>query len=251
MEESSTINSLKIFNSDDIKLKIDIVNNGPLPIKGNDFGFSYNLIQHTENRSLSNIYNDFIERNADSEYYIIFDQDTIINHDYKDLVKSLNGSDFDIYVPKVIVNKNMIYPIGNIAENRFRTIASGLIINKKTCDYFKHKFNNVFDERFVFYGVDSTFFMRLKEFRKSIKVSCSGSICHSLSRLENNDSPFRVKERSYDFGLTNRHYMTPLQLLKFVYFLFSAPLHVGKYKNLKISYVFKAFFSGKHYKNTL
>lgn len=254
--QSKTIKTISnILSIEDVSFNIDIVNNGPRKIEVPKLNFNYTFIEHIENRSLSKIYNMFITRNQ-SDFYIVFDQDTGINSSIKDLIQKIIIEPSDIAFPSILSNGQEYYPlglhhgVGTIPKNRiFRTIASGLVISHQLKQRCLDKYGSIFDERFYLYGVDTSFCYRLSMLNILPTYTWCGSIEHSLSRVEGDISEFRMKERSYDFGLTCRHYFSWSWGLKLTYFILTNPLGIGKYKNLRFEYVFKAFWSGKHFKN--
>lgn len=75
-------------------------------------------------------------------------------------------------------------------------------------------------------------------------------VLHSLSRLENEAikvKQFRIKERSYDQGLTLRYYFC-----KFTFLLSQKKLLaklIFNKSDISLIYFAKAYFSGKHYKS--
>jgi len=261
LEESKTLTSLLDFD-DFNKLSLHIINNGPVEVPIDLVSGYDNVIvsqDNLSNRSLSKIYNDFYASN-NSDYYIIFDQDTNVTDSYKDFLSSLNSGilNADLFLPIITCNNKIYYPMtnGKVISQRnslvknVRSIASGLVVSKNACLAIEKKYSNLFDVRFYFYGVDSSFFYRVNSLGLSCKVA--GELKHSLSRLESIDSmsSFRIKERSFDFGLTTRHYCNADRLFKFVYFIFTNPLNIGKYKYLSFKYVLSALVSGKHYRDT-
>ncbi|MCG3760579.1 hypothetical protein EXA21_09075 [Vibrio cincinnatiensis] len=260
LEDSKTL--LSLFSCEKINnYKICIVNNGP-SVLGDNFLFNFPNVELRQdcldNRSLSIIYNEFISTYP-SDYYVIFDHDTDISDSYFELLDDVLCKRLvkDVYLPIIYDNNIRYYPVTNgkvFSElageiGNARTIASGVIFSNEIVDKVSGCFGNVFDTRFYFYGVDSTFFFRLNHLGVTYYVT--SSLNHSLSRNEKNEdsSYFRIKERSYDFGLTVRHYFSLMNLAKIIYFIFTKPFKVGKYKSLKISYVLDALVTGKHYKN--
>ncbi|MHC3137755.1 glycosyltransferase family 2 protein [Acinetobacter nosocomialis] len=104
LKESSTLQSLLSFTHPLDHLVI--INNGPKNIIVDDFfeklrdkHLKVTLENHLQNKPLSWIYNDLIEGD-DADYYVLFDDDTIINAEYeKHLFETLN--DIDIEFPKI------------------------------------------------------------------------------------------------------------------------------------------------------
>ncbi|HGZ2296241.1 TPA: hypothetical protein ACN03A_004509, partial [Shigella boydii] len=228
--------------------------NGPREIAFNlttDY-YTLKVCQTINNESLSYIYNLFINE-VESEKYILLDHDSILKYDY--VLECLNSTS-DCIIPNIIVGNNIqspkTYSIQSFNKgNTVLAIGSGICISKKLCEKLRQVFGDVFDSRFYFYGVDSTFFLRLNKIGESefIKIS-ECVVLHSLSRLENEAikvKQFRIKERSYDQGLTLRYYFC-----KFTFFTVAKKLLaklIFNKSDISLIYFAKAYFSGKHYKS--
>ncbi|MEY0174293.1 hypothetical protein AB7W14_03890 [Providencia rettgeri] len=132
------------------------------------------------------------------------------------------------------------------------TIGSGLIIGKDIIDIISRKYQNTFDDRFLLYGVDTTFCYRLQECHlyKHI-VICSG-FEHSLSRLEKEESTikhFRRKERSIDIGLRIKFYYKKTTWPKHILLLLLSNLKkriLRKKQEYYFIKILKTIIKGKH-----
>ena len=117
-EESKTLQSLMRFSHQLDQLLI--VNNGPESLDSHDSFFIALSKKHKhvefenqiQNKPLSWIYNDFIN-SIDSDYYVLFDDDTEINLDYENFLFQMNNIDLEL--PKIIsiIDKKQYYPKHN------------------------------------------------------------------------------------------------------------------------------------------
>ncbi|MEV3826268.1 hypothetical protein RI837_13780 [Aeromonas caviae] len=251
-DESKTLQSLNKCSVDE-RVKIIIWNNGPKEIitAGN-----YEVIQTIQNLPLSVIYNKFIE-SFDSERFVLFDHDSTIHQEYIDiLLKACNEA---IYLPVIYSNGEAIYPIYKdsffskkitinddcelITPKMLMSIASGLSISATLVAKFKLLYGNVFDERFKFYGVDTSFFIRA--LKNNERFIINSSLNHSLSRLEKESEQrtlFRKKERLIDACLIFKNYYSFGTLLRLVMFFKNNKAYVLA----NVSIVLRCIFSGKH-----
>lgn len=221
-EESKTLQSLIKFSHQLDQLLI--VNNGPENLDIHDPFFVALSKKHKhvefenqiQNKPLSWIYNDFID-SIDSDYYVLFDDDTEINLDYESFLFQMNNIDLEL--PKIIsiIGKKQYYPKHNeqiVFENgliksggELFSIGSGLIISNKIKNTFKKHNLELFDSRFALYGVDFSFFRRLNKMKEdSFLISSQNFLNHSLSGAEKVISKWRAKERLYDEVLTIKYY---------------------------------------------
>ncbi|WP_042859237.1 hypothetical protein [Dickeya sp. NCPPB 3274] len=226
LNESKTLNSLlQCKYCSDVSLKI--LNNGPKEIKTNDGLFqalvsSFKVVMlesRLENAPLSKLYNEFINGNIDSDYFVILDDDSQLDDDF---IFNIYKTDADIIIPRILSvdDGRFYYPTqqgvvvaheGWVDLSSLMSISSGLTISKKLVYSMLSHYPDVFDERFSLYGIDTSFFLRLRSIVKSdsslLLAKCISLICHSLSRVQKeNVSQFRVIERLYDFAITARHY---------------------------------------------
>lgn len=257
---SKTINSFLRSNLIHKNINVIIYNNGPVFIDSNLSSTYKNIqvIQDISNRALSTIYNEFIEENP-SKYYAIYDHDSILTNAYLfEIINIIEKRQYDLYVPYIkcsgvltgpSVNGKVVNSSSN--KNRLIGIASGIVFSDSIVLLLKSKFKSVFDEHFYLYGVDTSFFLRLRRINKTSSALILSEIHHSLSRLESTEcaSLFRRKERSYDLGLTIRHYFSLEYLARFLLLIFCKLFNKGKYKNLIFKDVLLALIRGKHYRS--
>lgn len=205
--DSSTVVTLsKFIKENEIEHKIILWNNGPHAIKKLDLGFEYEIKQDLTNRPLSFIYNLFISHN-DADKYVFLDDDTQITEDY---FSKISKRSFDLLVPDIIVGHQKLYPVKfKKYSSNFVSIGSGICCSRGLCTKLKDEFGKAFDERFLFYGVDTTFFYRVNTI-SDIQIINEGTLIHSLSRLDINEknNSFRLYERCVDIALQNRYYFS-------------------------------------------
>ncbi|MDO6635796.1 hypothetical protein Q4540_04725 [Pseudoalteromonas carrageenovora] len=268
INQSSTISSIVDSSARYTNTKIVIWNNGPEPLKERNtsslsaLGYKVEIMETLNNESLAVIYNRFIDV-VKADKYILLDDDSKLNDDYINASRS-NGKN-NVAMPLISSNGVIEAPFINYVPYRLTleiaptdkiiTIGSGLVIGSQIAAQIKDKHGDIFDERFYLYGVDSTFCLRLFALKLTDKIRLIDGFDHSLSRLEREDkgiTEFRLKERSYDTGLTLRYYYPPL---KAVYSLFRITITNFKKTLLKeapcdnLVYLYKSFFSGKHYRD--
>ncbi|MEZ9898974.1 hypothetical protein AB4379_16100 [Vibrio breoganii] len=223
-----------------------IWNNGPKKLNHFDFEFNYKVINTVGNISLSVIYNKFVELTK-SERYIFLDDDSKINDKYMNDINFING--MSIGIPKLTSNGQTISPIYNNVTRTNYFILSGLVFTRQTVDSLIDRFGCLFDTRFYFYGVDSTFSERLKRV-PHIKQTEIRGFQHSLSNhnVESREvKEFRRKESAYCVGIYTRHYVSINTVLStFRELVFRAIKMDLKW----FVFFIKALFSGKHYKDT-
>ena len=222
IDESETIQKLSEYVPDSVKLKI--YNNGPNLISSKSHlldkmkaeGWCVSLEEDLDNSPLSSIYNDFINENETSDFYMILDDDSDI--DLKNVITSLSpGLDLMLPIIKDKIENKVIYPEVNglvlqhyniKSNDELISISSGLVLSKKIINLYKKELKFVFDERFCLYGVDTSFFRNLNiiKAKTPIKIVFYGPMFHELSRLKTGYSAFRYKERLFDAILINRNY---------------------------------------------
>lgn len=260
LRESKTLTSL--LSSDCYDFDLSIVNNGPEEIFLDD-GFLFklkenirnvSLVNILENAPLSKIYNNFICENKNSNYYVLFDDDSEFESDFLRKISLSNAllvlpriysiDDFKYYYP--IEADAVIVDEREIIVNDLMSISSGLAIKKELITYFYNHYNGkVFDERFALYGIDTSFFLRLRVISKSeiISIESLSTLRHSLSRVAAEKSERRNIERLYDTAITARHYPFFIKKSHFIkiilYYLFKL-----KFKYALILIYF--FLKGKH-----
>lgn len=261
VSDSQTIASLLNHWSNKKDLHLDIINNGPSLIDEVPLGIkgTFKYFQYLENRRLSSLYNEFLERN-ESEYYVILDDDSVLTEKYFESLESLKKQSpyADFALPKILSDGKCVYPkkidrnskqISN--RDGVMSISSGLVIRQRLVLQYIKQYGKVFDERFYLYGVDSSFFDRLLSLDQEVFGCYAGNIVHSLSSNEEEAQivrAFRSLERSNDFALSTRYYFNVHKCIRLVYFIFTNPLGIGKFKLLSFHEVLKTMLSGIHYR---
>lgn len=265
--ESNTINTLMESKAQYPNARLVIWNNGPQQLKSRDctllqsLGYDVVLEETLNNESLAVIYNKFISGNR-AEKYILLDDDSALNAEY--ILASSQSKPTDISMPLISsegkvetphINGKPYSPETELTSNsKVITIGSGLVIGDDITDILKENYNDVFDERFYLYGVDTTFCLRIFNSKLANRINIISGFNHSLSRLEKEDlktTKFRRLERSYDQGLTLKYYYP---LSKAIYILFQRSYHTSKRKlsmqphDIDFLPLFKAFLFGKHYR---
>jgi hypothetical protein len=248
---------LELYNNGDLVkgCKVVIWNNGPnsisfeLPYNNGDVEWFFE--ESINNMSLAKIYNQFISSYS-AERYVILDYDTKPNSNYIYDVLSLSIDKIGIPIIKnkgVVqsprVNRGFSLPPYRKTDS-ISAIGSGLNFSNKTVEMFINEYGNVFDDRFVLYGIDSTFFIRLARIGLNDELVLCSEIQHSLSRLENEGSgvtEFRRIERGYDFGLQLRFYFRFKLLVSFFKILIFS---LGRNNSISVWHIFSSFIRGYH-----
>ncbi|HIG2990677.1 hypothetical protein M2Y83_25860 [Klebsiella pneumoniae] len=264
---NKTLESLMSVN---LKKKHDLIifNNGPVSINDSCFECvdllkkkfkAFSLYEDLSNAPLSSIYNYFLEEN-DYDRYILLDDDTMFpSCFFDDMDETLLEHKFlDLQLPRIIENSNkkQYYPRcgRNIIEpgplnekDEFFSVGSGLIIYKSLIEKFKKNNIELFDTRFALYGVDYSFFRRLRMLRKKgvfFNIVVNSEIFHSMSSVNPKVEQWRKKERMYDHVLTIKHYGgMGVKYLK----LFKLILHYLNTKDLMlVIYSIEVYIKGIH-----
>lgn len=242
VNESSTINSFsKLMSRHDFEFEMLVWNNGPNVVNKDIIDVPYTIKQDLSNRSLSEVYNEFID-NIIADKYVILDDDTEIAENY---IQAVYNKKFSLLLPNIIANDSKIYPIVlKLNPPKYISIGSGICLSRELAQVMKNKYRTVFDERFLFYGVDVTFFYRVNALEVTSLLNI-GNINHSLSRLDkkSKNNAFRLKERCADLALQNRYYTSQKTLRSGIKFLCQMIF------NLKIVYVvmfFHILIKGRH-----
>lgn len=223
--ESATLRSL--LRTDLEISKLIIQNNGPRTLNADSTIESLRskyknikIVQEINNAPLSHLYNDFID-NLDSDWYMILDDDTVLPESYEThLSKKKTKPDIILPIIRSRKQNKIIYPVVNnnaITEcndfilkegDSIFSIGSALIISDRVKHLFKNKSQNIFDNRYAIYGVDFSFFRRLKNINLNgdITLRVTTQIEHDLSSDNIKQEKWRVEERIIDAVLTLRHY---------------------------------------------
>lgn len=266
--ESKTLTRLLEFSNIIKGSKVVLWNNGPNCLY--EVGvfepytdkLSFEFKETVNNESLSKIYNAFIKEN-NSDFYVILDDDSDLTLDYITELVDLEEKCL-IATPIISDNNNFHYPVyqGKVVDKAPKfaseplfSIGSGLVISHELKLFFLKTYGEVFDERFYFYGVDTSFFYRLFLNKLTGEIKVINGFEHSLSKLSKSQSlsKFRKLERSYDWGMQLRWYcgfgvaiksLTSLCLKNFLRTVFK------QQKLLSFRATFSAYVKGTHYKNT-
>lgn len=263
LNESTTLQSL--LTSTHAIQELVIVNNGPEQLDEDEFFFALKqkhsqvyLENYLQNKPLSWIYNDLIEK-YDADYYVLFDDDTIINSQYENhLFNTLDQTDIEF--PKIfarvehvqhfpVLNNALLKDSGELSNiETIFSVGSGLILSKRLKYIFIERFGHVFDQHFAFYGVDSTFFIRLNLLLSEnipFKITSCSYLNHGLSLTEEALTPWRKREFIYENTLKVKYYSgnTFMARLKFIRLMYRKLSHF-EFSDLKL--VIKTFLSGKH-----
>ncbi|WPH16062.1 glycosyltransferase family protein [Variovorax paradoxus] len=262
--ESKTISSLNsALKANCRNIELVVWNNGPekLEIESGNLlpdaqEIAIKFFETVENRPLSDIYNEFLSMSYDR--FVIFDDDSVVEQSYATAIQTEAG--FDLLIPRAICNGRQESPrIGSrpldvdrcedkSEDSNVFAISSGLCISASLREKFLKIYGQVFDENFVFYGVDATFFYRLRTIRRrqAVKISYGGQILHSLSRLDTlagESSKFRRLERSCDIALQLRYYPSFFVLRVFVKKVIGGFFGVANYDSLLMV---KTLISSRH-----
>lgn len=256
---SVSISSILSCDSLD-KVSLTIVNNGPRKIKGlNDFIDTYieifrhiSIIESIDNRPLSKLYNEFLNDNAGNDSFVILDGDSCFEHDY--FSRIINKS-FDLYVPRILsvedgkyyyptLYKNVVSSEGVLPSQGLMSISSGLVIHSTVVSLMRKKYRKVFDESFALYGVDTSFFLRLRDLKVELNIFCGSVIMHSLSRVKKEEvSAFRFRERLYDAAIIARRYPN---IDRVIYFLKRLLKSIILFRITDVYSLIYCFIKGKH-----
>lgn len=254
--DSATIESLLKNITNDFNSKIIIWNNGNTCCEFDHLdlcGCNVELIDNRSNQSLAKIYNSIISR-VNSNKYILLDDDSLLTKGYfKDLFTSKINT---VCIPVITAGSCIISPtalkghfsLGYLSRDTvLQGIGSGLALSRYIIDDILMTQDAVFDERFFLYGVDSVFFKKLFSLDKNQYISMIKGFEHDLSRLDKkNNTSFRIKERSYAFGLYCRYYPDRKNLISLLILTLKRIYHKDDMYSIK--YIFKAILSGNHYR---
>lgn len=249
-----------------LNTKVVIWNNGPSSVQFtdsesmfNEYGYCFEYIESLNNCSLAEIYNEVFDRNH-ALRYIILDHDSQISDVYLKDVSLISSN--EVGMPKIYVNNTLVNPCidmrpienppDDLGSKIITTIGSGLVIGNSIASLIKENFGNVFDERFVLYGVDTTFCYRLSMLKIQNPIKIIHGFEHSLSRLGLEKERietlvFRKKERSCDLGLRIRFYRAGRVSGLFSFFLsFFKRLVLRKEQQYNFFIVISCILLGKH-----
>ncbi|HEC2555558.1 TPA: hypothetical protein R2K53_001285 [Raoultella ornithinolytica] len=257
--ESATLQSL--LNKHEDNSVLTIYNNGPDNINENDLVIkklslcfsSVDIIQDLSNKPLSILYNDFLSR--DGECFFLFDDDTNVPDGY--FTSSNESVDIRVPIIKTSMGEIMYPKVGSkvvtseytVPEDVFvYSIGSGLVIYKSLIEVFTKLNLKLFDERYALYGVDVSLFRRIMKLKKSgeqIIIKVEKEMVHSLSRVDESPSPFRLRERLIDNVITLRHYpKSKISSTLFFIKMFTKRLFMFRFSEILL--MFNILIKGKH-----
>lgn len=198
---SQTLSCLKKYSK---QIKIIVFDNSTTDFHNNDYCKKNNLEYYTfyENVGLSKAYNyiiDNIEKKA-KDYLIILDDDTNLTDEYIQEVLQQIKFDYDVLLPIVTTNNQIISPsntqfncrvkkindIDNVNLNKVTAINSGMVI--KMIIYNSIRYN---EEIFLDY-VDHEFMRKIRKNIKKIYIMKS-EIKQNFSMYEKVDKTSRLK----------------------------------------------------------
>jgi len=262
--ESETLRSILKHCKKTNNTQLVVWNNGPEKIKSYekvklDLEKKFDnveLRQTIENRALSEIYNLFIKDYC-ADRYIILDHDSTLNERY--LNDALSENEIGVGVPIITSEGKTQSPSFKVrkgfesgpytSKDRIVGIGSGVVISHNTAIKLCKHYGNVFDTRFLLYGVDTSFFFRVRGLGLNSHIKLLEGFEHNLSRLEkesDSKTHFRKLERSYAIGLCTRFYFSHcrFEFLKII-------IRKLRLKDtLYIRTIVKTLFSGKHPRHT-
>jgi hypothetical protein len=234
-----------------------IYNNGPLEIKSETYLDKHNikLIQSRANNSLAIIYNQFL-LSVSATRFVFFDHDTEITSLYIDRVSALAHSNIGLPLIRShakyrspSINNRPLMKTGKVCIRGLDAIGSGLVIGSEVVEILTRQYGKVFDERFLLYGVDTTFFDRCRTCPEITFVVVLPELNHSLSRLENESlsiSSFRKIERSAAIGMRMRHYFPLSKSIISIVKYFLVSLFCNRNKHISAKLILKYFVLGKY-----
>lgn len=261
--ESKTLNSLLASLKPETNCQIVLWNNGPKEFSEqathsvNEAPFDIKIVETLNNIKLSSVYNRFSSM-VRASVFVYLDDDSVVGENY--LVSLLKTDSSSIGVPFIKSYNKIEAPKvnGKVIGEDYKvlkdddfilSIGSGLAVGCKKLEAIKSKFGDIFDEKFYLYGIDTTFFYRIKQLNFNKDIQLLSYIEHSLSRLETEEkavTDFRKKERCYDVGLQWRYYFP---LAKSLYYILRLAYQTISSKDVqKLKYTSLAFFTGKHYR---
>ncbi|HHO8474704.1 TPA: hypothetical protein ACRX0N_001642 [Klebsiella pneumoniae] len=260
-EPSESVTLQSLLNMHECNSALTIYNNGPANIDENDLVInklllcfsSVDIVQDLSNKPLSVLYNNFLNRDGDR--FFLFDDDTNVPNGYL----SCSEENIDVRIPIIRTSANEImYPkIGSkvitseciVPEDVFiYSIGSGLVIYKSLVELFTKLNLKLFDERYALYGVDVSLFrriMKVKESGEQVVIKVEKEMIHSLSRIDESPSSFRLRERLIDNVITLRHYpKSKTSSIVFFMKMFMKRLFMFRFKEVFL--MFNILIKGKH-----
>ena len=255
LQDSVTIRTLmdwyeSLSDFDKTTINITVINNGPECISSESHSEGIELFNYIENKPLSKLYNNFLNMNS-FDYGVLLDDDSTLTRNYLDAVTSFNG---DVGLPILKYKNQIISPLisGKVirttlkSKDKLLAAGSGLVLSNSFANEIKDEFNTIFDESFALYGVDTSLFLRMRILGFIDRVDIIEGFEHSFSKMTEESSDinhFRNVERSYEFGLMLRHYISFGLVIKFFVTVLKAVSGKSRFSLLSIV---KTIFLGKH-----
>jgi GT2 family glycosyltransferase len=219
LESSNTLQSLlssqaAIFHNS----RLIIINNGPcivtegllneLEVKFSEIHFHQLVV----NSSLARIYNVFI-KSYGAKYHMLLDDDSSLSSEFfLELGPAFIATKYDVFIPRIKCGGVDFYPcyikdkiISTVSEltdidgsYELQSITSGLVISNGLYEKFLSQYGDCFDERFILYCIDTSFFHRLHD-SKFKCLTLNYILEHDLSHVTNkttSESSFRKDDIS-------------------------------------------------------
>ncbi len=191
-------------------IKLCIWDNSPIPMLDkevlNNIYANSAYYHYPTNAPLSFAYNRIADNNKDSDYIMIFDQDSMITSEYVD--KVLYGieqcPDINLFIPRIIHNGTVLSPAKRYLHRGkfpYETNIHGIISSKKfigimsgMCVRINLITNRIvrFDENLRLYGIDSKFSLDYSR-RMSNLMVIDHTLGHNLSIFEEEDIETKKK----------------------------------------------------------
>jgi hypothetical protein len=269
ISSSGTVTSLLASHFQFNKTRIVLWNNGPKELSNKDcsmlesLGYDVVIKETINNESLAVIYNQFLAENK-ADKYILLDDDSNLTESYiaasSEITSNTLGMPLITFLDKPrypkVSRKRCSLNTTFTKKDKVVTIGSGLVIGDNIVQKLREKYDNfVFDQRFYLYGIDTTFCHRVFVSGLGETIKIIPGFDHRLSLFEKETEEktnFRKRERSCEKGLRLRYYTS---FLKALFILLRVTIRavkktiLGKPNNVDLSYLFKAFLSGKHYRD--
>ncbi|CAM3031357.1 glycosyltransferase [Vibrio mytili] len=266
ISDSSTYHSLINYAGSLQTVDLLIWNNGPNEIskhldeKDTQKFKSVTIREDLSNAGLAKIYN-YALGFRQNDYCIFLDDDSDLSTDY---IESVLKTDRTACAVPILTHngavqsptlKKMKVEGTTLPEDRsrFRAVGSGVAVGTSVAHKLRATYGSVFDEHFLLYGVDTTFFIRLERAGLLEHLCVIPGFEHSYSRLSTEPdaiSDFRKKERAYDEGLRARYYKSKSSLIVYTIRTGLKSLKNRLYGREDLEgYIFKAIMTGKHYRD--
>lgn len=181
----------------------------------NNLRIEYKYNHTPENIALSSIYNTVISNANTNQIIHIFDQDTIIDNTYFDLIyEAVNTKpSISLFVPYVLYYGKLMSPgvykyykggysnklkLGQVSSLNTICIASGMTVRASV-------YKNIqFDENLSFYGIDTKFALDYSKYYEYLFV-INYSLSHNLSQFE--IEPYEVKHKRFRSFVKSSRYI--------------------------------------------